>query len=161
MKTISERGHGGHGGDPPISGKGWGGTLPPDRFQRAGETINVLLSECEECMGGGMLEAASGLAAAAALMARRHGREDLAEAAALRFVVLNIHMGREEEVGRAMDLGWMESEDVRYVIGLFEESAAEEPYREPARTGARKTIAEMKDEILGLIDEFKARCGGL
>ncbi len=140
------------------SSRGVFGSLPPpDRFQKAGDTVRCMLSECEECMGGGLLDEASGLAAAALQMARRHGRDDLASDAAVRFVVLNIAMGREGEVERAVSAGWISPEDVMYISGLFEEYDAVQA-RELS-SGRNKPIAELKAEILALIEELKAGSG--
>ncbi len=141
------------GARPPSSGDVFGSPLPPDRFQRAGETIRRMLSECEECMGGGLLEEASGLAAAALQMAKRHGRDDLASDAAIRYVVLNIGMGRAGEVERAIADGWISPEDVGYISDLFEEFDAN-AQELPQERG--KSIAELKAEILGLIEELRA-----
>ncbi len=142
------------GARPPSSGDVFGSPLPPDRFQKAGDTVRRMLSECEECMGGGLLDEASGLAAAALQMARRHGRDDLASDAAVRFVVLNIAMGRAHEVERAVTAGWISPEDARYISGLFEEFDAAQARELPS--GRDKPIAELKAEILGLIEELKA-----
>lgn len=134
-----------------------GPPLPPDRFQRAGEIISCMISECEECMGAGLLEEASSLAAAALQMARRHGRDDLASDAAIRFVVLNMELGRADEVERAVASGWMSLEDAEYIAGLFEEAGAALAREAPA--GGKKSVAELKAEILGLIEELKAGPG--
>ncbi len=142
------------GARPPPSGDVFGSPLPPDRFQRAGETIRRMLSECEECMVGGLLEEASGLAAAGLQMAKRHGRDDLASDAAIRFVVLNIEMGRAGEVERAIADGWISPEDAGYICGLFEEFDAAQARELPQER--IKSIAELKAEILGLIEELKA-----
>jgi hypothetical protein len=128
---------------------------------KAAETIRGMLSECEDCMGEGRLEAASALSAAAVEMALRHGLDKLAGDAAVRFVITSIGMGRSEEADRAVALGWLAAEDVEYVSELFEEAEAAPslPQATPhqARVPGRPTIAELKEEILGLVAELKAR----
>ena len=126
------------------------------------ETIKHLLDCFEHCIDSRMFDDASDIAQTAASIAAKHGCDDLKEDAAIRYVVVNLQLGRLDELGSALSEGWLSQTDMDYITGLFYE--AERKEKESAtqalvprqRTEIAKigSVSALASEIMRMISDL-------